>query len=118
MLLKEIDPNVAAAQPDSQSFWDFLDSFDREWMWESVGCGKGLTWERDNNLNRTDNMIWLVDGMKNNTITWCTDGFYHRKHAPKVSGAGWMAYCTKTHNSMAGNFYEISDDTGFYRGNS
>jgi len=61
-------------------------------------------------------MTWLVDGMKKNTITWCTDGSYHRKHAPKVSGAGWMAYCTRTNNNMTGSFYEISEDAGSYRG--
>ena len=54
--------------------------------------------------------------MKNNTITWCTDGSYHRKHAPKVSGAGWMAYCTNTNNMMTGNFDEISEDADSYRG--
>ena len=85
-------------------------------MWESVGCGKGLTWEKAHGTTRTDNMTWMVDGMKNNTITWCTDGSYHRKHTPKVSGAGWIAYCTRTNNNMAGSFYEISDDAGFYRG--
>ena len=116
VLLRDTGPSMAAAQPDRQSFWENLDRFGGEWMWESVGCGKGLTWERTNITGRTDDMTWLVDGMKNNTITWCTDGSYHRKHAPKVSGAGWMAYCTKTDNSMTGNFYEISEDAGSYRG--
>ena len=85
-------------------------------MWRSVGCGKGLAWERGNSTTRTDNMTWLVDRMKNNTITWCTDGSYHRKHAHKISGAGWMMYCTKTGNSMTGKFYEISEDAASYRG--
>ena len=53
--------------------------------------------------------------MKSNTITWFTDRSYHRKYAPKVSGVGWMAYCTKTDNSMTGNFYEISEDPGSHR---
>ena len=55
--------------------------------------------------------------MKKNTITWCTDGSYHRKHTPNVSGAGRMAYCTKTNNHMTGSFCEISEDAGSYRGN-
>ena len=70
-------------------------------MWESVDMGNDST-------NRTDGMTWLVDG--------CTDGSYHRKHAPKVSGAGWMPYCTKTKNIMTGNVYQMSEDTGSYRG--
>merc|ERR1712194_336048 len=61
-------------------------------------------------------MAWLVDGMKNNTIAWYTDGSYHRKRALKVSGAGWMAYFTRINNNMTGSFYEISEDAGSYRG--
>ena len=36
---------------------------------ENVGCGKGLTWEKAHGTITTDDMTWLVDGMKNNTIT-------------------------------------------------
>ena len=55
--------------------------------------------------------------MENNTITWCTDISYHRKHAPQVSEAGcWMAYCTKRDNSMTGTLYESSEVTDSYRG--
>ena len=60
-------------------------------------------------------MTWLVDETKKNTITWCMGGSYHRKHAPNVSGTGWMAYCTNTDNIMTGNFYEILEDAGSYK---
>ena len=73
-------------------------------------------WEGVHNPHGTDDMTWLVDGIKNNTITWCTNRSYHRKLAPKVSGAVWIAYCTKTDNRMTGNFFEISDDASSYRG--
>ena len=43
VVLRDTGPNMAAAQPDPQFFWTFLDSFGGEWIWESVGCGKGLT---------------------------------------------------------------------------
>ena len=33
-----------------------------------------------------------------------------------MSGAGWISYWTKTDNSTTGNFYEISEDAGSYRG--
>ena len=72
-------------------------------------------WEGVDNPNHTDGMTWLVDGMKSNTITWCTDGSYHRKCVPKMSGAGWIAYCTKTDNRMTGKFLKILDDAGSYR---
>ena len=61
-------------------------------------------------------MTWPVDIMKNNVIMWCTDGSYHRKNVPEVSGAGWMAYYTKTNNNTTGNSYEMSEDAGFYTG--
>ena len=88
VLVRNTSPKTVAAQPDTQSFLEFLDSFGGEWMWEKIGCGKRLMWERADNTTRTDDMTWLVDGTKNNIITWCTDGSYHRKHVPKVSGAG------------------------------
>ena len=73
-------------------------------------------WEGVDNPNRTDDMKWLIDGVKNNTITWCTDRSYHRKLAMKVSGSGWIEYCSKTNNRMIGNFFEISEDASSYRG--
>ena len=90
VLLRKTGPKMVVAQPDTHSFWEFLDSHGGDWMWESVGCGKGLewTWQEALGINRPDDMTWLVDGMKNNTIMWCMDRSYHRKHAPKVSGAG------------------------------
>ena len=54
--------------------------------------------------------------MKNNTITWCTDGSYHRTLTPDVSGVGWIVYYAKTNIRMTGNFFEISDDASSYRG--
>ena len=32
VLLIDTGPNMVAAQPDPQSFWEFLDSFGGEWM--------------------------------------------------------------------------------------
>ena len=72
-------------------------------------------WEGVDNPNQTDDMTWLVDSMKNNTITWCTDGSYHMKLATKVIGAEWNAYCTKTENRMTGNFLKIPEDSSSYR---
>ena len=73
-------------------------------------------WEGVDNPNRTDDMTWLVDVMKNNTITWYTHKSYHSQLTPKVSGAGWIAYCTNTANMKTGNFFEISEDTSSYKG--
>jgi hypothetical protein len=42
-------------------------------------------WGGVDNSNQTDDMAWLVEGMKNNTITWCMEGYYHRKLALKIN---------------------------------
>ena len=48
-------------------------------MWEG--------WLKDN----TDrDLTWLVEGMKNGIVEWCTDRFYHRTKAPNTRRAGWM----------------------------
>ena len=88
VLLRDKCPNMLAAEPDTQSSRKTIDSFGGEWIWESVGYGKGLKWKwvEASGTNIPDDMTWLVDGTKNNTITRCTDGSYHRKHTPKVSG--------------------------------
>ena len=65
--------------------------------------------------NQTDGMTWLGDGMKSNGIMWCADGSYHIQCAPKISGAGCIAYCTKTDNRVTGKLFEISTDAGSYR---
>ena len=91
---------MATGPSDPHSLWEVVNNFGGEWMWEGV-----------DNPNRPDDMTWLVDGMKNNTITWCTDISYHREFPPKVSGAGCIALCTKTDNRMTGNFFEIPDDS-------
>ena len=95
VLLRKIGPNMAAAPSDPQSFWEILESFGGEWIWGGIGCVNVLTREGAENTTRTDDMTWMVDGMKNSTITWCTDSSYHRKHTPKASETVWMAYCTK-----------------------
>ena len=116
VLLRETGFNIAAAPSHPQSFWEVLDSFGRDWMWDGIEYGRGLSWGGTDNTNRTGDMTWLVDGMKVNAIMWCTDRSCHTKHAPMVSRAGWKAYCTKIDTNMAGNFYETSKDTGSYRG--
>ena len=53
-------------------------------------------------------MIYLVDRMKNNTITWCMEGSYHRNCVPRVSGTGWMVLYALCHPiSALYMFYKI-----------
>ena len=73
-------------------------------------------WESVDSPNRTNDMTWLVDGTRNNTIMWYTDDSYNTKSALKVSSTGWMAYCIVTNNRMTGHLFQMPDDTGPYRG--
>ncbi len=45
-------------------FWEFLDTGGGTWMWESI----------DDSQQSKHNLLWLVKGMKLNTLTWVTDG--------------------------------------------
>ena len=63
-------------------------------------------------------MTSLVNRTKNNTVKWCMDVSYHRKHAQKISGSGWMAYCSKMDTGMTGNVYEMSEDQALTGENS
>ena len=44
VLLRNTGPTMVVPQPDTHSFWEFLDSRGGEWMWESMSRGKGLKW--------------------------------------------------------------------------
>ena len=56
-LLRAAGLNIATRPSQPQPFWDFLEIWREEWMWEGV-----------DNPNRTDDMTWLVISMRNNTI--------------------------------------------------
>ena len=93
---------VSANQPDD--FWQYLFTWGGEWMWDSVE-------------DPHQDLQWLVDGLKRNGTLLCvTDGSYHKKLAPTVSGAGWLICCTSAHKMLRGNFYEISPSASSYRG--
>jgi hypothetical protein len=92
---------VSAQQPDD--FWQYLFTWGGEWMWDGVE-------------DPQQDLQWLVDGLKNGTLLCVTDGSYHKKLAPTVSGAGWLICCTSAHKMLRGNFYEISPSASSYRG--
>ncbi len=55
-------------------------------MWEGI----------DEDHTTKDDVTWIAEGMRNNTLIWVTDGSYDRKNAKELSGAGWIIFCTKT----------------------
>ena len=58
---------------------------------------------------------WLIDGMKNGTLIWVTDGSYDRKRATCISGAGWIIYCTVSGRLLRGEFNKFSREASSYR---
>ena len=99
-----------AKPEDPSDFWNYLTRQGGNWMWE------GLV-----DKHRHDDLTWLVEGLQEGTIEWCTDGSYHRGRAPNVSGAGWMCCDTapvepgEMRKALKGNFWEKSDSANSYR---
>jgi len=44
-----------------------------------------------------------------------TDGSYDRKHAPTLSGVGWIIFCRHTGKRLVGSFWEKSSSARLYR---
>jgi hypothetical protein len=51
-------------------------------MWEGI----------DENQTTKDDVTWIAEGMRNNTLIWVTDGSYNRKKAKELSRAGWIIF--------------------------
>jgi len=74
-------PPLALSPAEPDDFLSFLKDWGGEWMWRNVH-------------NERQNLKWVVEAMQEGTAIWVTDGSYNREVAPKVSGAGWLVYCT------------------------
>ncbi len=84
-----------------EDFWEFLDTWGGEWMWEY--------------MDRNEDLTWIVEGMKNNSLVWVTDGSYNRKRAANISGAGWVVWCKDAQRILRCKFYEVSESASSYR---
>ena len=102
--MRSVASLVSPVEKEFDNFWDIVDEWGGEWMWENV----------TQELRNSDHS-WLERGMRNGTLVWCADGSYNRKIAPDVSGVGWIVKCSEYGNSMEGSFYEISDEANAYR---
>ena len=67
-------------------FWEFLYSWGGTWMWELIEPGK----------DTPTGVQWIVDGLRNGSLIWTTDGSYDRKKAVNLYSVGWMIFCTAT----------------------
>jgi hypothetical protein len=57
----------------------------------------------------------MVDGLKNGSLIWVTDGSYDRKKAKDLCRVGWMIFCTNTGFRLTGTFWERSPLASLYR---
>ena len=59
-------------------------------MWE--GMDEGQSTKHD--------LTWVVQGMRNKSLYWVTDGSYNRKRAAEISGVGWVIFCKKNRQAF------------------
>ena len=85
------------------SFWEFVRSHGGEWMWQYV--------EGD-----AEDLEWFHTALSDGTAVLVTDGSFNKSLAPDISGAGWIATCTRQRKMVGGWFYEKSPKAGSYRG--
>ena len=73
-------------------------------------------WEGiDDNQATKQDLTWLVEGMKNRTLIWVTDGSYDKLRANDLSGVGWVLLCTRTGKRLTGWCWERSITADSYR---
>ncbi len=65
-------------------------------MWEDI----------DFMQETTQDLKWVAEGMKNNTLVWTMDWSYHRKQAADMSAVGWIIFCKRTGLQITGNFWK------------
>ncbi len=70
----------------------------------------------DGIVEEEQDLSWLVEGFKNETVTAVTDGSYDRKGASDVSNFGWVLCFQLAQRMLWGNFYEVSNSVISYRG--
>ena len=98
-------PDLSQGPQQPADFWEFLASWGGEWMWEGI---------EDNQITKHD-LTWAVEGMKNKTLIWVTDGSYDKLRAADLSGVGWVIFCTKTGKRLTGWCWERSNSANSYR---
>jgi len=98
--------DLAVGPSKPSDFWEFLHSWGGKWMWEGI----------DNSQSTKHDMTWAVDGMKNHTLIWVTDGSYDKDRAIDICSVGWIIFCTATGNRLTGLCWERSNGPSSYIG--
>ncbi len=74
-------------------------------MWEVIEPGK----------DTPAGISWIVEGLREGSLIWTTDGSYDQKRAVNLCGVGWIIFCTNTGFRLTGTFWECSPLAGSYR---
>jgi hypothetical protein len=74
-------------------------------MWEGI----------DKNQSTKYDLTWLVESMRTRTLRWVMDESYNRKIAERISGVGWVIFCSRTGKQLTGWCWERSDSADSYR---
>jgi hypothetical protein len=100
-----IGPNLMTETDACTGFGEFLHSWGGTWMCKVIKPGK----------NTPADVPWIVDGLRNGSLIWTTDGSYDQKKAVDLCGVGWMIFCTNTGFRLTGTFWERSLLASSYR---
>ncbi len=98
-----IGPRLQTSPPPQTSFWEYLASLGREWMWDYVS---------DTSADTT----WIRDGLLSASLILSTDGSHQPKTDPTVSATGWVIACTSAAQHVKGSFYKCSSSASSYQG--
>jgi hypothetical protein len=85
-------PVFPQAPKEITNFWEFLQSWECNWMWEGI----------NNDQNTNSDMTWIAESMTHNLLIWVTDGSYNRKKARDLSSVGWIIFCTRAGLRLTG----------------
>jgi hypothetical protein len=100
-----IRPALPTETDARMGFWEFLHSWGGTWMWEVIKPGK----------DTLEEVSWIVDGLRNGSLIWTTEGSYDRKRTVNLCGVVWILFCTNMGFRLTGNFWERSPLASSYR---
>ena len=74
-------------------------------MWEDI----------DASQEAAQDLEWIANGLRKNSLVWTIDGSYDRKRAPDLSAVGWIIFCKATGKRLTGTFWEKSPSATSFR---
>jgi hypothetical protein len=98
-----VGPRFQTSPLPQTSFWEYLSSLGKEWMWDYV-------------LDTSADTTWIRDGLLSGPLVLLTDGSHQPKTDPMVTAVGWVIACTSAARHVKCSFYEQSFSASSYQG--